>query len=73
MGVWIELARVVLVIALLCAAGALAVPPGRLPVPIRGLARLLGRERSEAKASPLRRLIAFLLAILAFVAAIWRV
>ena len=68
-----ELLRVIAVIALLGAAAALATPRGRLPLALRGLSRLLARDRAMPHAtpdarptvSPARRLFAFALVLLA--------
>ena len=38
-----QLARICLVIALVCVAAALATPKGRLPLALRGLAKMVGR------------------------------
>ena len=67
---WI--ARIAAVVALLCAAAAVATPPGRLPLALRGLQRLLRRDRGagaaqEASVSVARRLLAFALVVLAAV------
>ena len=44
-----DLIIVVLVIALLGAAAALATPPGRLPLALRGVYRVLKKDRGEAR------------------------
>ena len=66
-----QIARVAAVIALLCVSAALATPPGRLPLALRGLAKMLGRriasEGGEGRVSAGRRLAAFA-ALLAAVA-----
>ena len=41
--------RVAAVVAMLGVAAALATPPGRLPLALRGLARLLGSKPAEAE------------------------
>lgn len=67
----LQIARVAAVIALLCFASALAVPPNRLPLALRGLRRILRKDMGavgdveEKKASPMRRAIAFLLVLAA--------
>lgn len=66
----LQIARVVAVIALLCFASALAAPPNRLPLALRGLRRILRKDMGvvgdvEEKASPMRRAIAFLLVLVA--------
>ena len=40
----VQILRIVAVVALLCVAAALATPPGRLPLALRGLAKMLGRR-----------------------------
>ena len=63
--------RIAAVVALLCAAAAVATPPGRLPLALRGIQRLLRRDRGAGAASPgapvsfRRRLLAFALVVLA--------
>lgn len=68
----VEFLRVVLVIALLCIAGAITTPKGRLPLALRGLKKLLGKAPSEERSprvSSMRRFIAFLLILFAFAVA----
>ena len=67
-----ELIIVVLIIALLGAAAALATPPGRLPLALRGVYRILKKDRGECAAPPSagpaplwRRILAFLLVFIA--------
>ena len=67
-----ELIIVVLIIALLGAAAALATPPGRLPLALRGVYRILKKDRGECSAPPAagpaplwRRILAFFLVLLA--------
>ena len=67
-----DLIIVVLVIALLGAAAALATPPGRLPLALRGVYRILKKDRGESAAPPSagpaplwRRILAFLLVFIA--------
>ena len=68
---WIAL--IAAVVALLCAAAALAAPKDRLPLALRGLQRLLRRDRGTGPDSPeppvsfLRRLLALALVLLAAV------
>lgn len=67
----LQIARVAAVIALLCFASALAAPPNRLPLALRGLKRILRRDMgmpgddAPLKASPLRRAVALLLVLAA--------
>ena len=75
-----QIVRICIVIALVCVAAALATPKGRLPLALRGLAKMLGRcdvERLRSCASSQslnlstsqppawKRLIAFVLVMLA--------
>jgi len=68
----LQLLRVVAVVALLCLSAALAVPPGRLPLALRGIRRIMRRDAglsgpgaTDAAASPKRRALAFACAVLA--------
>lgn len=68
----VQILRIAAVVALLCASAALATPPGRLPLALRGLAKMLGRRPTadgggEGRVSAGRRIAAFL-ALLAAVA-----
>ena len=66
-----EFTRVLAVITLLVVAACLATPPGRLPLALRGIKRILNRDRgagespASAEASPRRRFFAFLLVVAA--------
>ena len=71
-----QIVRICAVIALVCAAAALATPRGRLPLALRGLAKLLARDRGLSEsagaaggcAQPVsggRRALAFFLVLLA--------
>ena len=66
---YFEFARVIVVIALLIVAACLATPPGRVPLALRGLKRILNRDSGVAEdtgasaASPRRRFFAFLLVL----------
>ena len=46
----LEIARIVVVLALLCVAGALATPRGRLPLALRGVLKVLHRDGSVPNA-----------------------
>ena len=70
---------IVAVIALVCVAAALATPKGRLPLALRGLARLLRQDAAPAAPAPqgvgqpvplVKRLLAFVLVLLAILLAI---
>ena len=70
----LQIARLVAVLALLCVAAAIATPKGRLPLALRGLAKVLGKdgtktfehsEHSNIQVSFARRLLAFLFVLLA--------
>lgn len=68
----VQILRIAAVVALLCVSAALATPPGRLPLALRGLAKMLGRRPAadgggEGRVSSGRRFWAFL-ALLAAVA-----
>ncbi len=72
----LRIAQVAAVIALLCFAAALATPPGRLPLALRGLQKILHKDGKvnappSAKASPTRRFFAFLLVLAAIALALW--
>ena len=67
-----ELVIVILIIALLGAAAALATPPGRIPLALRGVYRILKKDRGECAAPPnsgpaplWRRILAFFLVLIA--------
>lgn len=75
----LQIARLVAVLALVCVAAATATPKGRLPLALRGLAKMLGKdgiqtfehsEHSNIQVSPTRRLLAFLLVVLAILLAL---
>ena len=72
-----KLLIVVLVVALLGAAAALATPPGRLPLALRGVYRIMRKDRGESAAPPdsgpaplWRRILAFLLVVFAVLIAL---
>lgn len=69
-----QLIRVVLVIAFLGLAAVLATPRGRLPLALRGVYRLMRKDRGESAdipspgpVPPWKRLVAFLLVLAAVV------
>ena len=77
----LQIARLVAVIALVCGAAALATPRGRLPLALRGLAKLLRRDAGTVPSasprtgagqpvSPAKRLLAFVLVLVAAVLAL---
>ena len=68
---YFELLRVVAVIGLVVVAAVLATPPGKLPLALRGIRRMLRRDLgigempAQAKAPVWRRILAFLLVLAA--------
>ena len=75
----LQLARLVAVLALICIAAAIATPKGRIPLALRGLAKLLARDRGRSIAvddtrlqsvSGGKRTLAFLLVLLAILLAL---
>ena len=73
----LQIARLVGVLALLIVAALLATPPGRLPLALRGVYKILRRDRGLPAAVPAggaaatgKRLLAFLLVLVAAVLAI---
>ena len=74
-----QVARVVAVVALLCAAAALATPRGRLPLALRGVLRVMRADRGECaakgqgelRAPPWRRALAFALVLAAVAIAVF--
>ena len=86
----IQIARLVAVLALLCVAAAIATPKGRLPLALRGLAKMVNavpspprrqaltgdhryhasRRGGDGTVTPLKRLLAFTLVILAILLAL---
>ncbi len=77
MEVLLQIARVVAVIALLCFAAALATPPNRLPLALRGLRRIMRKDAglsdadASAKVSPVKRAISFVVIIIAILMALF--
>ena len=76
----LNLVRLILVLALVVAAAALATPKDRIPLALRGIVRLLVRDtphsasdaspRLPSRPSPLKRLLAFVLVLLALALAL---
>ena len=64
-----EIARIVLIVVLLCVAGALATPKGRLPLALRGVAKLFRITSDEERVPGWKRLVAFALVLVAVVLA----
>ena len=70
--------RVAAVIALLCVSAALATPPGRLPLALRGLKKIMRKDQglapdksTDETVSPRRRFFDFLVALLADAVAVF--
>ena len=77
----LQIARLVAVVALLCVAAAIATPKGRLPLALRGLVKMLARDRGSTQSTAVdgsrlqsvsagKRTLAFLLVILAVILAL---
>ena len=77
----LQIARLVAVLALLGAAAAVATPKGRLPLALRGLAKLLARDRGPAQSTAVdgcrvqsvsagKRALAFALVLFAIILAL---
>ena len=77
----LQIARLVAVVALLCVAAAIATPKGRLPLALRGLVKMLARDRGPTQStavdgsrlqsvSAVKRTLAFLLVVLAVILAL---
>ena len=71
--------RVAAVIALLCISAAIATPPGRLPLALRGLKKIMRKDQglapdaaTNATVSPRRKFLAFIVALLAVAVVLWR-
>ena len=76
-----QIARICVVIALVCIAAAIVTPKGRLPLALRGLAKMLARDRGQARSTAVdgyrvqsvsagKRALAFTLVILAILIAL---
>lgn len=76
MRVAIEIVRIVLVMALVCVAAVILTPKGRIPLALRGLAKLLKKKDygicEPLVVSPAKRLLGFLLIVFAFILALIR-
>jgi len=77
MSLALQILRVAAVIALLCLAAALAAPPGRIPLALRGIRRIMSRDAglgdsgaSGGAAAPVRRALALLCVLAAAVLAV---
>ena len=75
----LEIVRIVAVMALVCVAAAVLTPRGRVPLALRGICRILRKDRALAGAVPdgsvepvplRRRLLGLLLLFLAFALAL---
>ena len=77
----LQIARLIAVVALLCVAAAIATPKGRLPLALRGLAKLLARDRGQTQSTAVdggrqqsvsggKRALAFALVVLAVLLAL---
>ena len=77
----LQVARLVAVVALLCVAAAIATPKGRLPLALRGVAKLLARDRGQTQPAAVdgcrlqsvsgrKRTLAFVLVLLAVILAL---
>lgn len=63
------LLRVITVIVLVVGAAVLTTPPNKLPLALRGLAKLLGHEQPKREVKPVpawKKLCAFVMVIVAF-------
>ena len=65
-----QIARLVAVLALLCVAAAIATPKGRLPLALRGVAKLFRISGEEQTVTAWKRLLAFALVLLAVLLAL---
>ena len=75
----LQIARLAVILALLCVAAAIATPKGRLPLALRGLAKLLKNDGVRTVEHPehpnirvplARRFLAFFLVLLAILLAL---
>ena len=66
----LQVARLVAVLALLCVAAAIATPMGRLPLALRGVARIFGVRGEEQQIPGWKKTLAFALVVLAVILAL---
>ena len=66
----LQIARLVAVVALLCVAATIATPKGRLPLALRGVAKLFRISGEEQTVPAWKRLLAFVLVLLAILLAL---
>ena len=77
----LQIARLIAVLALVCIAAAIATPKGRLPLALRGLAKMLARDLGQTQSTAVegsrlqsvsagKRTLAFLLVLLAILLAL---
>ena len=65
-----QIARICVVIALVCIAAAIATPKGRLPLALRGVAKLFRISDEDQNVPTWKRLLAFVLVLLAILLAL---
>lgn len=70
----LELLRVIAVIGLVVTAAVLATPPNKIPLALRGLAKMLGKSAESAKTAvavvpTYKKILAFLIVVIAFIIA----
>ena len=66
----LQIVRLIAVLALLCVAAALATPKGRLPLALRGVAKLFRISGEEQTVPVWKRLLASVLVLLAILLAL---
>lgn len=70
----LELLRVIAVIGLVVTAAVLATPPNKIPLALRGLAKMLGKSAESDKTAvavvpTYKKILAFLIVVIAFIIA----
>ena len=65
----LQIVRIIVVIALVCVAGAMVTPKGRIPLALRGVAKLFKIAAEEQKVPGWKKLVAFLLILGAIIIA----